>query len=187
MIRSIFTFLSLALYCYGSDSLLKYESVANAKDVSVQVFNQASGKPAGKFSYKTLERSRPKLGPLTVNLQVLRVTDFHIEVNLDESGSAGFHKQMASFMEARPLRFVEASPARIQTIRNGKITLELLAGKIKLDRKGQLELTDGVKLDTNGRKDQFREGFLLSGENPGSWLLLKSTGEVVLQFSMEGI
>lgn len=164
----------------ASEGLINQESIANAKDVEIQVFNQSTGKPAGKIGYHEIKRTRPKLGPLTVNLQVLRISDFRVVVNMVEAGDAGFHAQMVKFMEARPLRFVEAVPASLVGISEGEVKVSIRAGKAKFDRKGGLLLGGGVKWLVGGKEGARPQARLVYDGK--SWGILDQEGRVLAEF-----
>ena len=161
----------------GGDGLLNQESIAKAKDVKIQIFNQTTGKPAGSIGYHVLEKTRPRLGPLTVNLQVLRVKDFVVEVELEESEGAGFNDQLAKFMQAAPLRFIEASPAKLLAKQDGEGVVELSAGRAKYDRRGGIFLAGGVKWKVRGKEGEVPEARLVHSNNSKTWMLLDTTGK----------
>ncbi len=169
----------------GGDGLLNQESIAKAKDVKIQIFNQTTGKPAGSIGYHVLEKTRPKLGPLTVNLQVLRVKDFVVEVELEESEGAGFNDQLAKFMQAAPLRFIEASPAKLLAKQDGEGVVELSAGRAKYDRRGGIFLAGGVKWKVRGKEGEVPEARLVHSRETGRWGIQGAKGMVLGEFHLQ--
>jgi len=185
MIRILAISLAVVSVVAGGEGLLDQDSIAKAKDVKVLIFNQKSGKPAGNIGYHSLERKRPKLGPLTVNLQILRITNFRVEVLLDESEAAGFNDQMARYMEASALRFVEAAPASFVALQDKEVAVKLNAGRAKYDRRGGVFLADGVMWEIDGKPGNAPEARLVYAKDSEAWRILDLDGKLLHEFALK--
>ena len=169
---------------FGAESLLNIETLREAKEVEVRIFNQKTGNPACRLSYATLEQSRPRIGPLTVNLQVLRLNRLRMEIDLDESTSSELFPELHRFAASRPFHFIDARPAEIVGKRDGKAIIHIQAGTAKFHRKGGFSLQDGVTwkvLDTEGTVPTAQLVFVPDKQ---SWNLLSAEQTLLVEFCL---
>lgn len=180
LILLVFGVLSLS----ASESLLNIETLQNARDVEVRIFNKETGKPSCSLKYKSLERSKPKLGPLTVNLDVLRLENLRLEIELQESTSKELFPELNRYAKSRPFHFIDASPATIQGSKKGEIQIQIQAGRAKFHRQGGFSLLDGVSWKIHGKEGQTPQARLVFDIANSSWQLFTPKQELLSQFSL---
>lgn len=184
MIRLSLLF-SVTLSCsalMGTESLLNYKTLRDAKEVELLIFNKDSGKPTCRLKYDTLQKKKPKLGPLTVNLDVLRLDNLHVKIHLEESTSQELFPELNRFATSRPFHFIDASPVTIQGTKKDEVQIFLKAGRAKFHRKGGFSLHDGVSWKIHDKEGQTPEARLVFDAVKMSWMLLTPQKELLSNF-----
>jgi hypothetical protein len=176
------SWLGTAIALYSVESLLNIETLQNAKQVEVRIFNKETGKPTCKVKYQSLQKSQPKLGPLTINLDVLRLENLRLEIDLQESTSKELFPELNRYAKSRPFHFIDASPAIIQGSRQGEVQFQIQAGRAKFHGQGGFSLLDGVTWKIHGKEGQTPQARLVFDTATSSWMLLSPKQELLSKF-----
>ena len=186
--NNTFTFLILLVFgvlsLSASESLLNIQTLRDAKEVEIKLFNKENGKPSCSLKYESLQRSKPKIGPLTVNLDVIRLQNLRLEIDLSEPTTSELFPELHRFAKSRPFHFIDASPASIEAKKDTNLQILIKAGRAKFDRKGGFSLHDGVSWKIYDEEGQVPEALLLFDEIKNSWMLLTPQQQLLSNFRL---
>jgi hypothetical protein len=180
LILLILSFIPLS----ASESLLNIQTLRDAKEVEIKIFNKETGKPSCNLKYESLERSKPKLGPLTVNLDVIRLQNLRLEIDLSEPTTSELFPELHRFAKSRPFHFIDASPASIEAKKDTNLRILIKAGRAKFHRKGGFSLHEGVSWKVYDEEGQTPEALLIFDPVKNSWMLLTPEQQLLSNFRL---
>ena len=183
-ISFLFLLIASVIAVSAKESLLNIQTLRDAKEVEIKLFNKETGKPSCCLKYESLERSKPKLGPLTVNLDVLQLQNLQMEIDLSDPTTNQLFPELHSFAKSRPFHFIDARPATIKANKEGKPQIHIQAGRAKFHRKGGFSFHEGVSWKIYDEEGQTAEALLIFDPVKNSWMLLTPQQELLSNFRL---
>jgi len=152
-------------------TLLTIETIREARDVQVRLFDKETGLPALELRYDEIHRSRPRIGPLQLNFHIMRVEKLRVSLDLDRPSCNALNLQLNQLMASKPIRFIYAGPMELVAKRGGAEVIRIESGRVKIHRDGGVYLYRGVNWKTQETTGKLNDARLQTSENGKAWVL----------------
>jgi len=168
-------------------TLRSIETIREARDVQVRLFDKETGLPALELRYDEIHRSRPRIGPLQLNFHIMRVENLRVSMDLNRSDGDALHLHLNQLMASGPIQFIYAGPVEIIGKRKNMEEIRIEAGRAKIHRDGGVHLYKGVSWKTPKTSGKLTNARLQANEKGNAWLLTtkKLEGVTELRFGSQ--
>jgi hypothetical protein len=168
-------------------TLRTIETIREARDVQVRLFDKETGLPALELRYDEIHRSRPRIGPLQLNFHIMRVENLRVSMDLNRSDGDALHLHLNQLMASGPIQFIYAGPVEIIGKRKNMEEIRIEAGRAKIHRDGGVHLYKGVSWKTPKTSGKLTNARLQANEKGNAWLLTtkKLEGVTELRFGSQ--
>ena len=159
--------------------------ILDAKQVHVSFFDSDTGRPALRLSYSKLERSRPMIGPITLNYHFLKVEDLQLQVDLDQPNCASLSDNLLRLTNDNSARFILASPVELLTSQKNQTVHQIKADRAKILRDGTINLNGNVKWSGATSQGQLQSATFRKPTTWNGWILENKVGEAVAEIPFQ--
>ena len=168
-------------------SPLTIETIREAENVQLTLFDKKSGLPALQLRYAGIHRSRPRVGLLQLSFYTMRVEKLRVLLELDRPSCNQLNLQLSQLMASGPIQFIYAGPVEIIGKRKNMEEIRIEAGRAKIHRDGGFYLYKGVSWKTPKTSGKLTNARLQANEKGNAWLLTtkKLEGVTELRFGSQ--